>query len=346
MKELPAISWNVTEPEYRQDPALSYSAIAKYERGGFDSIPTLFDPISSPSLTFGSVVDELITGTKETFDARFIIAEFPKLKPAAETAVKALHAEYGETCKFLEAIPDAMMITTLDMCEYNKHWKAETRIKSLREAQECCDYYRLLSVSDKEIINQTVYDDAAACAHALKTGPFTRKYFKEDTEGSGICRYYQLKFKAELDGVMYRCMADLLIVDYEHKVILPCDLKTSSSKEYEFGHSFQKWRYDIQARLYWRVIRKCLDADPYFKVFLLKDFQFIVVNKDTKRPLVWWFSKTKDEGDIMLGDMLLRDPCVIGKELQGYLENKPTVPDGINECGLNDICAWIDKHKQ
>ena len=65
MKELKDISWNVTEEEYRADPALSYSTLAKYERGGFNSIPTLFDKVESPSLTLGSAVDSLITGGEE-----------------------------------------------------------------------------------------------------------------------------------------------------------------------------------------------------------------------------------------------------------------------------------------
>ena len=43
MKSLKDISWQVTEEEYRQDKALSYSTLAKYERGGFKSLKSLFD---------------------------------------------------------------------------------------------------------------------------------------------------------------------------------------------------------------------------------------------------------------------------------------------------------------
>ena len=34
----------------------------------------------------------------------------------------------------------------------------------------------------------------------------------------------------------------------------------------------------IQARIYWRLIRQLMDKDEYFKDFTLKDFRFIVVN--------------------------------------------------------------------
>ena len=76
MKSLKEISWDVSEETYRQDPALSYSTLAKYERGGgFNSIPTLFDRVESPSLLFGSIVDSIITGGMKEFDDRFFVAD-------------------------------------------------------------------------------------------------------------------------------------------------------------------------------------------------------------------------------------------------------------------------------
>ena len=56
-KSLYDISWKCSEPEYRADPALSYSVLAKYEREGFENLDTLFDRVESPSLLFGSIVD-------------------------------------------------------------------------------------------------------------------------------------------------------------------------------------------------------------------------------------------------------------------------------------------------
>ena len=53
MKSLKDVSWLVSEDTYRQDSALSYSTLAKYERGGFNSLSTLFDKVESPSLLFG-----------------------------------------------------------------------------------------------------------------------------------------------------------------------------------------------------------------------------------------------------------------------------------------------------
>ena len=116
-------------------------------------------------------------------------------------------------------------------------------------------------------------------------------------------------------------MSDLLLVDYEHKIIYPVDLKTSSHTEWDFFKSFIQWDYQIQARLYWRIIRDNLDKDPYFKDFTLTDYRFIVVNKQTLLPLVWLFPQTTAVDTIIVGNsapIKLRDPEVIGAELQYY----------------------------
>ena len=49
-KSLRDISWQVDEPTYRADPALSYSTLARYEREGFNNLDKLFDSIDTPSL--------------------------------------------------------------------------------------------------------------------------------------------------------------------------------------------------------------------------------------------------------------------------------------------------------
>ena len=94
MKSFKDISLDITEEEYRADPALSYSLLAKYERGGFNSIPTLFDKVESPSLTLGSAVDSIITGGTEEFESRFFIADFPEISDTIVSIIKWLFDKY------------------------------------------------------------------------------------------------------------------------------------------------------------------------------------------------------------------------------------------------------------
>ena len=136
----------------------------------------------------------------------------------------------------------------------------------------------------------------------------------------------------------------LIIAQHDKKVIIPVDLKTSSKPEWDFYKSFIDWRYDIQGRLYWRIIRDNMDRNPYFKDFKLADYRFIVANKKTLVPLVWIFNNTTTNGDLtILKDKVLRDPVVIAKELNEYLENKPLVPNSINITTPNNIEEWLNK---
>ena len=75
-KTLFDISWKVSEDEYRNDSAYSYSTISRFNREGFDNLDKLFDKIETPSLTFGSMVDTLITGSEEEFNEKFEVADF------------------------------------------------------------------------------------------------------------------------------------------------------------------------------------------------------------------------------------------------------------------------------
>ena len=346
-KSLKDISWLVTEPEYREDPALSYSALATYERGGFNCLESLYDRKETASLTFGSAVDALITGGQEEFDSKFIVADFPDIADSIIKIIKDCFAEFHMTHKHLSEIPDVEIIGRAATYNYQNNWKPETRAKVIKEKGE--EYYDLLFLAEeKTILSSETYNEVLASVRALRESPSTAEFFKADNPfDDSIERLYQLKFKATLHGVDYRCMADLLYVDYANKIIYPIDLKTSSHFEWEFFKSFIEWNYQIQARLYWRIIRDNLNRDPYFKDFTLADYQFVVVNKVSLLPLVWKFPRTTATGTIVLDNAFrhyeLRDPEEIGGELRKYLDNRPTVPNGIVIEGSNDIVEWLCK---
>ena len=340
-KSFADISWQVSEPEYRQDPALSYSTLAKYEREGFEHLDTLFDRVESPSLTFGSCVDTIITDGEDVFLNNFYVSDIPTMKPSVEPIVKKVYSLFHDSYTSISDIPDNSLMPVISEFKYQPNWKPETRCKVIRQEGQLY-YQTMFMAKDKTIVSQDVYSKVFACVRALKDSPQTHKYFCEDNPFDDIERYYQLKFKGSLEEVCYRCMADLIVVDHKNKIVLPCDLKTSSHREYSFPESFLQWRYDIQSRLYWRLIRMAMDADDYFKNFKLLDYRFIVVNNiDNPVPLVWEFGKTQAVGEITIGGKTLRDPQVIGEELSYYLDNKPLVPRNISLEKPNSIDKWF-----
>jgi len=337
MKSLYDISWQVDEPTYRADPALSYSTLARFEREGFDNLSHLFDHIDTPSLLLGSLVDCLITGSREEFASLYYVADFPSLGEKERQIAKALYQQFGNACPNFDSLPYDSILSTANALSFQNNWRDDTRVRVLKE--RCGTYYHLLKqAEEKRVVDTKTYDTACAMVRALKDSPATSGFFADNQLGSPMQRYYQLKFKREFGGIAYRCMMDLALVDYEDKRIIPCDLKTSGHPEWHFEESFVQWQYPVQARLYWRVLRETMDEDDYFKDFTLDDYRFIVVNRNTLTPLVWRFPLTKSYGTLADGKgNQYRDPFEIGNELYGYLYDKPRVPNGIDAYGENEI---------
>lgn len=344
-KSLKEISWDVSEETYRADSALSYSTLARYEREGFNNLDKLFDKINTPSLTFGSAIDSIITGGQEEFDSRFIVADFPIIPDSIISIVKALFDLYCNVYTSLEAIPDNEIITIANSFNYQSNWKPETRAKVIKEKGAV--YYKLLYLSQgKTILDTNTYSEVQKAVTALRESGSTKEYFAESNPFDNIERLYQLKFKYTFEGIEYRGMMDLIIVDHNNKKIIPVDLKTSSKPEWDFYKSFIEWKYSIQAMLYWRLLQANINEDDYFKDFKLCNYRFIVVNKKTLTPLVWEYTDTKAKGTLIYGDHLnikVRDPFDIGKELHSYLVTNKNVPDGIVTNKPNNIIEWLNK---
>lgn len=343
IKSFKEISLPITEEEYRSDGAMHYSTLAKYARGGFASIATLDEHLDTPSLTFGSCVDAIITGGIEEFNERFMVSEKLTISDTMAPIAKQLFDECSEQYESLDDVPDELIAQIGKENNYYANDKYKnTRIKNIREG--CAYYYRLrFSAGDRTLITSEQYQDVINSVRALKTAPATKWFFQDDTD-DGIERLYQLKFSTVNAGISYSNMADEIVVDHINKVVYPIDLKTSSHTEAEFFKSFIDWCYHIQARQYWRIIRATMDKDPYFKDFKLADYRFIVVNKKTLTPLVWIYEDTQKYGTLYYGknkQIECRDPYDLGKELHYYLHVKPAVPLGIEMNKDNSLAKWL-----
>ena len=358
MKSLNDIALPITEEEYRADGTMHYSTITTFERGGFYSIPTLFERKESPSLLFGSVLDCMITGTDAEFESLYYVADCPELVDKIASVVKALWGLYKTEYFSIYDIPDTVIIATLDEVDYGKSWKRETRVNKIKN-EACNEYYTLLTIAaDKTLIPSAVYNDAMKCAAALHDSPATGPLFAPNNPFDGIERLYQIKFRsyvkklgegeydiisdntptvnAELlkqEYVPFTSMMDLVYVDHNKKIILPVDLKTSSHYEAEFEKSFIDWQYSYQARSYIHNLCSALEKDDYFKDFKVLNYHFVVVNKKTCTPLVWEYEDTFDMNTLYYGrnnQIVCRHPFEAGIELNYYLTHpEVTIPLGV-----------------
>lgn len=336
-KELKDISLELSEEEYRNSSELHYSTISRYEEKGFNGLDHLFDPIESPSLTFGGVCDTLLTEGEQAFKDKYLVVDINLTDGGINTCKQLIemHLPYST----FEEIPEQVVSTAAKQAGFYADDKYDkTRYQKVLKTGNIADYYQVLLSADKTVISTEMYNEATACVKALRESPATSGYFADDDPFSPIKRYYQLKFKADIDGVGYMVMADVIVVDYEKKIVYINDLKTMGFPEWNFEDNFLRFHYYQQARLYYRVIKANLDNDPYFKDFKIENFRFIVVNKNTLTPLVWEFPLTKAEGDLIddKGNVI-KDPCTLGKELKEYLDCRPQVPNGIIKDGINII---------
>ena len=349
MKKLSEVAWNVTEETYRADPALSYSTLSRFDREGFANIDKLFDKQETPSLLLGQLVDTIITDGEDEFNNRFIVAEYPDIPDSIIQIVKALFNEFSVTHRTLESIPNEEVIGFASRFNYQSNWKPETRAKVIKE--KGFDYYNLLYLSqDKTILNTETYQDVCRAVDALKTSEATKFYFADNNPFEpNIERFYQLKFKATLNGIDYRCMFDELVIFSDTKEIQPLDLKTSCKKldrEWDFAKHYVEWEYSLQNRLYVRILQDVISKDDCYKDYKILPYKDIIIFKGSDTPLVWDIPFTFEKGTLYFvknNQIEMKDPEDIGKELSSYLTSRPRVPNGIDETGTNNIVEWINK---
>jgi len=283
-KKLSDLAWDVSEAEYRSDPALSYSILSSFFKNGPKSLINK-EKVDSPSLRAGSTVDCLLTAPEE-FDDRFYVADIDKFSDTIRKIVESIGIHEEQS---LSELSEEALLLTLNDFEYQTNWKPETRIKKLIELGS--DYYTVLKYSTgKIVISPQEFQEAQQCVITLKTHPFSYQIF-ECNEDEEIL--YQLKFKADINGTPMRCMFDINKINHKEKWIRPIDLKTTGKSEEDFEISFESWNYWIQGLSYSEILRLNIIKDDYFKDFEILPFQFCVINKNNLNPLIWEISDKK-----------------------------------------------------
>lgn len=283
-KSLKSLSWDVSEEQYRSDPAFSYSQIASFFREGpYSLIKT--DKSDTASLRGGSLVDTLLTAPEE-FNDKFLISSIETPSEMVLKVLKVLWDTVNDKKLDLEHIPDNIKLKAMNDNAFYTYWKDITRLRKLQE--DGYEYYRLMSLGlNKIIVSEEDVKTAEACVRAVKENLTTSRYFLNNPFDKDTENLYQLKFKATINNYDLRCMFDIIQIDYKNKLIIPTDLKTTGKNEEEFEHSFIQWGYFIQAELYSKILKYILSQDEYFKEFTVLPFRFIVVNKLSLSPLEW-----------------------------------------------------------
>lgn len=310
MKRLDEYAMNMSEYDYHASRMLSYSILARYEReGGFSSLPRDYDDLWAPipetdALTFGAALDTIVTRGEQAYEDEFHRVDMPAVPQKTKAVVEQVVAD-GVNWSDTEGI-----LRVMDEQKYYPAWRPATRINKMLEDNGAKYYDALLATrgTGKRMITTEMESLVYAKYAQLEGNPLTnRLLFGKLPEGQE--RFFQLQFKATLDGIDYKIMCDMVIVDHKEKTIHIYDLKTSGKESGDFRKSYLEWGYHIQSWLYRIVLKHALmftDYDDYS----VGQFSFIVSSKVNDTPLVF-----DDESELTHVRPWLRSPLAIAAEI-------------------------------
>lgn len=285
--KLQEASLQLSEQDYRDLEQLSYSALQKYDREGYECVATLFEPFTTPSLVFGSVVDCLLTQGEDAFNEQYAVVQIPALSEAMTNILHDLSDTHSEMSFAL--ISDEDIVQAANNASFYKNWKDATRVQKIREA--ISETYNYLKANQgKELIAVDDYEDAKKAVEALKSNKLTQKFFSTDDPFGTLEHLYQLQFTSEKHG--YKGMLDLVCIDHVNKTIHPCDLKTTKSI-YTFEESFYKYRYYLQAAMYTELLKEVIATKcPELQDYTIQPYKFIVIDRNNFKPVVFEWEPT------------------------------------------------------
>jgi hypothetical protein len=239
-----------------------------------------------PHFLFGSVVDIMLTGTRDEFDEKYI--RIPDETKCSET-VKAIIDEIAQRILPNDGI-HSYRVDILTVCNefnYQSNWKDDTRVDKI--IKEGSDYFDLLkSIAGKTPITESEYAKAVNAVMALKSDKYTKPYVvKKERKNAEFWDKFIVQF--EYNGVQIKGELDRVIVDHDTKEIIPIDFKTTSKPITQFISEFWYYRYDFQAATYTIGLGEDTKIKELMKQgYTLKPFLYIVVETNlVNNPIVF-----------------------------------------------------------
>jgi len=237
----------MTEKEYRQLPAVSYSSLSKLANS-----PQAFkanlesEQEETPAMILGSVVDFLLTDPQRFRDEVYVMTAS---KPGVETMLKYCDtlAETGDSIQAYQA----------------SGYKISPQAVATKFDKEGRAYFdALLDAKGKTIIGAEDMFTANQIVETLKSNLFTKEYFLPSRDpnielifqhiAQWKVNYPPIDWKMvnpeqRMREMKVKSMIDVLHIDHEKELITPIDLKTGAEGFYK---SYWRWKRYLQAAMY------------------------------------------------------------------------------------------------
>lgn len=302
----------MTEAQYRALEIDSYSSIKVFieDRKKYYRKFVLKEPVrdsDTQSTIFGSLVDCLLFSPDE-FDNRFTIAftdvpkgQYGKLVDQLMEVTAASLNESGEVTRDLEdMLEEAYTNVKYDRNGTVVDFKRDSfdTVKRKFIGSDLEIYYRQLrEAHGKEVIQSVTVDNALNIINELRTNSITAEIINMVT-AEKMTVYNQFPIIGSLKGCFsedvaeeeakVKCLIDKLVIDHEAQQIHIYDLKTAWDNEGEFLNNYFKYKYYLQAALYFYLVVEWKKSQPDLEAYVVRWPAFIVVDSNNyKSPLIY-----------------------------------------------------------
>ena len=251
---------------------LSASSISKFEispKYYKDFIDGKIEDISTSYFEIGTKLHMYLL-EPEKFKENYIFLEFTKPKGAKQE-------EFCQTLlQKIKALGEFKTDVELAVEAYTEVYAAATKQSEEKRIEEATALHNSLlpyiqylkhATVYKDVINKSTMKFLALAKTAVETHKLASRLLFDKTKTS----YEELrilweypKYKIDDTPIVLKSFIDKFIIDDENKEIILVDLKTSS-KAYNFKHSFDEFKYYRQFAFYWLALASQMLADPTLK---------------------------------------------------------------------------------
>lgn len=236
--------------------------------------------------TFGTMVDIMLTGTKEEFEKKFVkIPDETKCSDTIKDIIKKIYNDVAISGAVEEPLENykVKVLEYANYANYQPNWKDDTRVDKI--IKDGNDYFELLkTIGNKIPVTETEYAKAVACVMALKSNIYTRPNVVLRSDGNKKEFLDKFIIEFEFRGFKIKGELDRVVIDHTDKVITPIDFKTTGKPINGFINDFWYYRYDFQAAVYTRglvehpEIKKLLENNYSLNPFLYIAVETNLVN--------------------------------------------------------------------
>jgi len=299
----------MTEKQYRDLDIDSYSSIKVFieDRKKYYKKFILKEPIkeeSSDSLIFGNLVDCLLF-TPEEYDNRFTLStsqiptgQYGKfVEELMRVTIQSVDDNGVVTRGLEDMMEEAYKNVKFDRNGNIVDFKRDSfdTVKSKFLGSDLEVHYRQMRESfGKQVIEKSMLENAQNVVNELKSNFVTKEVINIENSDKHTV-YNQYPIVGQLEGTVTgslpfpaKCLVDKLVIDHEQKSIHIFDLKTAWDNENEFEMNYFKYKYYIQAAVYFYLVVEWKKKIKEIADYSVNYPKFIVAESSNyKNPLIY-----------------------------------------------------------